>query len=149
MCRRNRAGGFQGPTMSKLTVSLDKIQLDIGGPDETVTKIVLWYFKGSLHVGITSGGDDDLIGKTDARWAGDQEPHRSRGGYGKTREEDFPALRIYQHPRGLQWQIVSYLPYESRWALASTSKHYLNSRLEILNSDKKDFPALPINQHPL
>jgi len=33
--------------------------------------------------------------------------------------------------RGLQKQIVSYLRYRSRWAMARTSKYGLNSQLEI------------------
>jgi len=48
---------------------------------EAAAKHVLRYLKGSLHIGITYGGNDDLIGYTDADWAGDQDTRRSTGGY--------------------------------------------------------------------
>jgi len=48
MCDCNRAGGFQGPAMSILMVFLDKIQVNIGGPDEPAAKHVLCYLRGSL-----------------------------------------------------------------------------------------------------
>lgn len=45
-----------------------------------------FYPKGSLHVGITCGGTDELIGYTDADWAGDQVTRRSIGGLPFTAE---------------------------------------------------------------
>lgn len=48
---------------------------------ETAAKHVLRYLKGNLHIDITYGGTDELIGYTDADWAGDQDTRRSTGGY--------------------------------------------------------------------
>ena len=44
-------------------------------------KHVLRYLKGTLDLGITYGGNDSLLGYTDADWAGDLERRKSTGGY--------------------------------------------------------------------
>jgi hypothetical protein len=131
MCGWNGAGGLQGPAMSISMVFLDKIQAKIGGPGETAAKHVLQYLKGSLHVGIMYGGNDDLIRYTDADWAADQETRSSTVGYEKLREEGFPALPINEHPLRIAMANCTLPSVWSQWAFACTSKHCLNNQLQI------------------
>ena len=69
------------PGICYAATMLSRYNQNLNAKHVAAVKRVIRYLKSTLDYGITYGSTDDLVGYTDADWAGDTETRRSLGAY--------------------------------------------------------------------